>query len=220
MPGRRLHIDVRPGVSITAVRMEPAGDAGWTFIYAPGAGSNLHDRFGVHLCDALAPRGVTAVRFQFPYMESGRRSPDRTELLEATWRAVIDKVRPDGGKLAVGGRSMGGRIASMVLAQGVKADALALFAYPLHPPGKPKQLRDAHLPSIAARTLFVSGTNDAFGSPDEVRAAASNVKLSTVHLLDGADHGFAMRKSSGRTKQDVFEEAAAVLGGWLNIGRP
>ncbi len=187
------------------------------FIYAPGAGSNLHDPFGVHLCDALAARGVTAVRFQFPYMEAGRRSPDRSELLEATWRAVIDAVRPDGGKLAVGGRSMGGRIASMVLAQGVKADALALFAYPLHPPGKPAQRRDAHLPSITARTLFVSGTNDAFGSPDELGAAASKVALSTIHLLDGADHGFAVRKSSGRTKQDVFAEAADVLIKWLKV---
>ena len=217
MPGRPLRIEVRPGVSITAVRVEPAGDAGWLFIYAPGAGSDVHDPFGAYLCDALAARGVTAVRFQFPYMEAGRRSPDRSELLEATWRAVIDAMRPDGGKLAVGGRSMGGRIASMVLAQGVKADALALFAYPLHPPGKPEQRRDAHLPSITARTLFVSGTNDAFGSPDELRAAASNVKLSPVHLLDGADHGFAVRKSSGRTKQDVFVEAADVLGGWLKV---
>ena len=116
MPGRRLRIDVRPGVSITAIRVEPADDAGWTFIYAPGAGANLQDPFGVHLCDALAARSVAAVRFQFPYMEAGRRSPDRTELLEAAWRAVIDALRPERGKLAVGGRSMGGRIASMVLA--------------------------------------------------------------------------------------------------------
>jgi predicted alpha/beta-hydrolase family hydrolase len=224
MPERRTQIDVRPGTRITAIRVEPAGEDGrrldaesWTFIYAPGAGSNLHDPFGAHLCDTLAARGVTAVRFQFPYMEAGRRSPDRTELLEATWRTVIDAVRPEGGKLAVGGRSMGGRVASMVLAQGVKADALALFAYPLHPPGKPKQLRDAHLPSIAAPTLFVSGTNDAFGTPDELRAAASNVKLSTVHVLDGADHGFAVRKSSGRTKQDVFDEAAGALARWLKV---
>lgn len=215
-----MNIEVRPGVSITAVRVSPQGDAGWTFIYAPGAGSNVHDPFGAYLCDALAARGITAVRFQFPYMEAGRRSPDRTDVLEATWGAVIDAMPPSGGRFAIGGRSMGGRIASMALAQGVKADALALFAYPLHPPGKPKQLRDAHLPAIKARTLFVSGTNDAFASPDELRAAASKVKRSSVHLLDGADHGFAVRKSSGRTKQDVFQEAADVFGGWLNIGPP
>ncbi len=217
MTERRSRIDVRPGVSITAVRIAPKRDGGWTFVYAPGAGSNLHDPFGMYLCDALASHGVTGVRFQFAYMEAGRRSPDRPDLLEATWRAVIDAARPAGGKLAVGGRSMGGRIASMVVAQGVAADALALFAYPLHPPGKPEQLRDAHLPSITARTLFVSGTNDAFGSPDELRAAASKVKRSTVHLLDGGDHGFAVRKSSGRTKQDVFEEAVEAMVTWLKV---
>lgn len=224
MSERKLQIEVRAGASITAISTEPAGHAGWTFIYAPGAASNLHDPFGTYLCETLAARGVTAVRFQFPYMESGRRSPDRTDALEATWRAVIDTVRPDGGKLAVGGRSMGGRIASMVIATAegssgrpVKADALALFAYPLHAPGKPEQLRDTHLPSITARTLFVSGTNDAFGSPDELRAAAEKVKRSALHLLDGADHGFAVRKPSGRTKQDVFEEAAAALVNWLKV---
>jgi predicted alpha/beta-hydrolase family hydrolase len=211
-----VKITVRSGVSVTAIRAAPKGDAGWTCVYAPGAGSNVNDPFGKHLCDALAARGVTAVRFQFPYQEAGRSGPDKPDVLEATWRAVIDAVRGD-GKLVIGGRSMGGRIASMVHAGGVACEALALFAYPLHPPGRPDKMRDEHLPAIKARTLFVSGTNDAFASPDELRAAASKVKRATVHLLEAADHGYGVKKSSGRTKADVYEEAAAAMIKWLKV---
>jgi predicted alpha/beta-hydrolase family hydrolase len=217
MPDRQTKVEVRPGNVISAVRTAPKGNAAWTFIYAPGAGANINDPFGKHLAATLPPRGVAIVRFQFPYMEAGRSGPDRPDVLDATWRAVIEATRPVGGKLAVGGRSMGGRIGSMVAAAGVKADAVALFAYPLHPPGKPQQLRTEHLPAIKARTLFVSGTNDAFAAPDELRAAASLVKRSSVHLLEGADHGFAVRKSSGRTKQDVFDEAIDAMIRWLKV---
>ena len=134
-----------------------------------------------------------------------------------SWRAVIDAIRGDGAKLALGGRSMGGRVASMVHADGVPCDALALFAYPLHPPGRPDKMRDEHLPSVRARTLFVSGTNDAFGSPDELRAAAAKVKRATVHMLEAADHGFNVKKASGRTKADVYEEAAGAMIRWLRV---
>ena len=112
---------------------------------------------------------------------------------------------------------MGGRVASIVVAAGVKADALVLFAYPLHPPGKPENARTEHLPAIKPRTLFVSGTRDAFGSPDELRAAVSQVKRATVHLLEGADHGFAAKKATGRTKQDVHAEAALAMVKFLKV---
>jgi hypothetical protein len=219
MPARgdqRLAIEARAGVKVTALRTRAADGAGWTFIYAPGAGANINDPFGAHLAAALPERGVSLVRFQFPYMEAGRSGPDRPDVLESTWRAVIDAIR-DRSKLAVGGRSMGGRIASMVHAGGAKVDALALFAYPLHPPGKPQQLRTEHLPAIKARTLFVSGTNDAFAAPEELRAAAALVKRSSVHLLEGADHGFAVKKSTGRTKQDVWAEATDALLSFLKV---
>ncbi len=201
--------------TVTAVRHDADGDAGWTFIYAPGAGSNIEDPFGRHVCGALAARGVTSVRFQFPYMEAGRRMPDRTSVLEATWCAVVDAMRPVAGRLCIGGRSMGGRIASMAVAGGVPVDALALFAYPLHPPGRPDQRRDGHLSSIPCRTLFCSGTNDAFASPDELRDAASLVKRSKVHLLAAADHGFAAPKASGRTRAEIYDEAATAIRRWL-----
>lgn len=214
MTERALTVEVPGGGSVSAVRTA-AKDARWTFIYAPGAGSNIHDPFGAHAARALASLGVTTVRFQFPYMEAGRKSPDRPAVLEATWRAVIDASRDTKTRLVVGGRSMGGRIASMVVAEDGTADALALFAYPLHPPGKAEQLRVAHFASIRVPALFVSGTNDAFGSPDELRAATKQVKRSKVHLLEGADHGFAARKSSGRTREDVWAEAVDAFAAWL-----
>ena len=173
----------------------------------------------------LAERGTSSVRFQFPYMEAGRRGPDRPPVLESTWRSVIETFRHRAPRLVVAGRSMGGRIASQVVAQGEEVDALALFAYPLHPPNNPSQPRDAHLPEISVPTLFCSGTRDAFGTPDELRLAASKAPRSTLHLIEGADHGFGIRKSSGRSKQDVWAEAVEVFADWLqscfseNLGR-
>ena len=202
---------------ITCIRTPAAGPGtGWTFVYAPGAGSNIRDPFGAFAATALAAAGVTTLRFQFPYMEAGRRAPDRPPLLEATWRAVIDASRGDASRLVVGGRSMGGRIASQVVAQGVAVDALALFAYPLHPPGKPEQLRTEHLAAIEAPVLFCSGTRDAFASPDELRAAARGVRHATVHLLEAADHGFAVPKASGRTREQVWSEAVSTMVAWLS----
>ena len=209
-------IAIGGGRSVTGVRTEAERTGrDWLFVYAPGAGSNVHDPFGVYACRTLATDGIASVRFQFPYMEAGKRGPDPPHVLEAAWRAVIEAVRTPGVRLVVGGRSMGGRIASQVVAQGGEVDALALFAYPLHPPGRPLQLRDQHLPAVEAPTFFCSGTNDAFASPDELSAAASKVRLSTIHLLNGADHGFAVPKSSGRTREDVWAEAVATLLDWL-----
>jgi predicted alpha/beta-hydrolase family hydrolase len=207
-----------PGaISVTAIETAAEGDAGWTFIYAPGAGANVHDPFGVFVCRELASRGVRAVRFQFPYQEAGRSGPDRPPILEATWRVVMERFHEGSGKLCIGGRSMGGRVGSMVVAAGEKADAVALFAYPLHPPGKPGQRRIEHLPALKARALFCSGTTDAFASPDELREAAALVKRSSVHLMEGADHGFNVKKSTGRTKQEVYAEALEALLRFLHL---
>lgn len=215
MSERTLKIDVPGSGSVTAIETVAAADLiGWTFVYAPGAGSNVHDPFGTYACRTLAERGVRAIRFQFPYQEAKRKSPDRPSTLEATWRAVIEAVR-DGSRLVIGGRSMGGRIGSMVVAQDGSADALALFAYPLHPPGKPGQRRVEHLPQISVPTFFCSGTSDAFGSPDELREAAALVKGSSIHFLDGADHGFATKKASGRTKDEVWDEAVDAMWEWV-----
>ena len=215
MADKKLRIAVEGSGTISALRSEPAKRGTWTFVYAPGASADLRDPFGMHAARELTARGISVVRFQFPYKEAGRSAPDRPPVLEATWRAVIDAVREPRRKLCVGGRSMGGRIGSMVAADGAPVDAVALFAYPLHPPGKPENARVEHLPKLTIPTLFISGTNDAFGSPTELRAAAKKARGSKIHLLDGADHGFSVKKSSGRTKDDVWAEAVKVFEDWL-----
>lgn len=214
MPSKSLKVEVPGSGKIGALRDEPARGT-WTVVYAPGASARLNDPFGAFAAKHLVAAGVTVVRFQFPYAEAGRSAPDRPPVLEATWCAMIDAVREPRRKLCASGRSMGGRIASQAIADGAPADALALFAYPLHPPGKPERTRDEHFPKLKLPTLFVSGTSDAFGAPDELRAAAKKVKGSTVHFLDGADHGFAVKKSTGRTRDDVYAEAVEVLLEWL-----
>lgn len=213
---REVCIALADGGSVTGVET-PIPNAAWTFVYAPGAGSNLHDPFGRFACRALAGSGMASLRFQFPYQEAGKRSPDRTATLEATWIAVIAYARVLGGALVVGGRSMGGRIASQVVAKGERVDRLALFAYPLHPPGKPDQMRDEHMPALPVPVLFVSGTRDSFAAPDELTHAAAKVPDAMVRFLEGADHGFSVPKSSGRTRDDVWSEAVAALAGWLGL---
>jgi hypothetical protein len=209
--GTTVPIALPNGASVTAA-LSPAIDASrCVVVYAPGAGSNLNDPFGAYLSERLAVHGIGCARFQFPYMEARKRAPDRPPLLEATWRAVIERLRRPSARLVVGGRSMGGRIASQVVAAGAPADALALFAYPLHAPGRPESPRKEHLPAIDVPTLFCSGTRDAFASPEELRDVAATMRQATVHLLDGADHGFAVPRSSGRKRVDVWQQATDAL---------
>jgi len=201
---------------MTALRTPPSEPSnGWLFVYAPGAGSSNDDRFGLYAARSLAGLGFTTVRFQFPYMEVGKRRPDRNAVLEAAWLAVIEEVRTDGLRLVAGGRSMGGRIASQVVAQGGAADALVLFAYPLHPPWNRSQQRALHFSSITCPTLFCSGTRDDFATPDELKVAADLVPRSNIRHLEEADHGFGTLKSSGRTSEDVWAEAVDTLAVWL-----
>ncbi len=192
-----------------------AAQTAWQLVYAPGAGSSIDDPFGTYASEKLAARGVPVARFQFPYQEAGSRRPDRPNVLEATWLSVIEACRIDGTKLVIGGRSMGGRVASLVVAGGASVDGLVAFAYPLHQPGHPERARVGHLASIGVPTLFCSGTRDAFGTPEELPEAANSGPESKLHLMDGADHGFAVLKRSGRTREEVYDEAVTALVDWV-----
>lgn len=221
MSGTRGSIAVPGRGDVTTLLSDAAGDR-WVFVYAPGAGSNIEDPFGQFVAQELPAAGIAVMRFQFPYQERKQREgrgggPDPNPVLEATWRAALQKAREAMPlvRIAAGGRSMGGRIASQVVAAGERVDALGLFAYPLHPPGKPDQRRDAHLGLIAVPTLFCSGTRDAFATPEELGRVAAVVDGARVHLLNGADHGFAVPKSSGRTRAAVWREACEALLGLL-----
>ena len=214
MPEERRTILVNDSNSVTAIRTPAEGAAkDLRFVYAPGAGSGLADAFGVYAARRLAAEGIETWRFQFPYKEKGRSAPDAPALLQATWRAVIEAVASaGGGPVVIGGRSMGGRIASMVVAAGdAPVAGLALLAYPLIPPGKTSSDRADHFPSIIMPTLFCSGTRDNFAAPEQLRDAVRLAPNATLHFLEGADHGFATLKASGRSKDDVFRGAVDAL---------
>ena len=211
-----LRIQLPDDRSVTAVLSRAQGsDTGWTFIYAPGAGSNIDDPFGVYAASRLAERGISTARFQFPYMEEKRRAPDRTSVLEATWLSCYRNVPPPRRQAGDWGQ-VHGRPHRFTWwpRRAAPLDALALFAYPLHSPGR-DEWRDKHFPAISQPALFCSGTRDAFATPDELAEAVSKIKEARVHLLDGADHGFSVRKSSGKTRQDVWDEAIETFIDWL-----
>jgi predicted alpha/beta-hydrolase family hydrolase len=172
----------------------------------------------VATAEAIAASGRTAVLFNFPYSEAGKRRPDPPHALEGTVAAVAERARESLGarRLVLGGRSMGGRIASQAVAKGLSADGLVFLAYPLHPPGRPDQLRDRHLPDITVPMLFVQGTRDDFARPDLLDAVRARLRdRATLHRVEGADHSFGVQKRSGRTPAEVGDEVHAAVLEWL-----
>jgi len=170
------------------------------------------------LATVLCAKGFDLVRFNFLYREAGSRRPDPMPRLTQCFGAVVAHARAElgGRKLILGGRSMGGRAASMMAAEGFACDGLLLLAYPLHPPGKPEQLRVAHLPKIRVPVLCLNGTRDAFCTKALMDRALQSVGAQwTMHWLEGADHSFHVLKSSGRTDADVYAEIGAQSARWL-----
>jgi predicted alpha/beta-hydrolase family hydrolase len=187
----------------------PSDRAVAALVLAHGAGGGQQSRFMVEAATAFAARGITVATFDFPYMAQGRSVPDKGPVLEARWREAIDEARRHaafaGLPLFIGGKSMGGRIASQVAAQQVGGIAgLVYLGYPLHPPGKPEQRRDRHLPDIVEPMLFVQGTRDQFGTADEIRELLPrlNPRATLFEVLDG-DHSFKVRVSVAGKKPDA-----------------
>jgi len=170
------------------------------------------------LSETLRARGLNVVRFNFPYREKKSSRPDPMPRLEESFSAVVDRVRAEleSRMLIIGGRSMGGRAASMLAAKGFACDGLLLFAYPLHPAGQPEKLRDAHLPSIQAPVLCFNGTRDALCQRHLMEVALQSVTtVWNMHWLEGADHSFHVLKSSGRTDAQVLEEVGDATEEWV-----
>ena len=205
--------------STTAAFDAAAGEPATVFVCAHGAGGNIGDKAMLALSKVLRARGIGVVRFNFLYKEKGKGGPDPMPKLEKTFEAVVDSVRKElkPKRLIIGGRSMGGRAASMLASKGFECDGLLLLAYPLHPPGQPEKLRDAHLPSIEVPVLCFSGTRDPFCTPELMEKAVATVKKTTwdMHWLEGADHSFHVLKSSGRTDSQVLEEVGDSVAAWL-----
>jgi predicted alpha/beta-hydrolase family hydrolase len=210
---------VKVGEAETSAVYEPAsGDERAVFVCAHGAGGSMNDRSMLKLAEVLRARGLSVVRFNFLYKEKKSSRPDQMPRLQECFSAVVDHTRREvkPKRLIIGGRSMGGRAASMMAAEDFDCDALMLFAYPLHPPGQPEKLRDAHLQSIEVPVLCFNGTRDAFCTKSLMEKALDSVTTDwQMHWIDGADHSFHVPKSSGRTDADVMAEVGSVTSDWL-----
>ena len=183
----------------------------------------MRDRGMDALAGLYTSIGLDVVRFNFLYREKKSSRPDPMPRLQECTVAVVERVRAElnPARLIIGGRSMGGRAASMLAAEGFAVDALLLLAYPLHPPGRFDKLRDAHLPSIRMPVLCVNGTRDDFCRRDLMEAVLQRVGANfTMHWLDGADHSFHVLTSSGRNDAAVLDEIGATSRDWLASLKP
>jgi predicted alpha/beta-hydrolase family hydrolase len=188
-----------------------------TLLLAHGAGAPQTHPWMVRMAEALAARGLDVVTFDFLYAAARRRAPDKNPVLEATWRSAIDAVRARAdlarGRLFIGGKSMGGRIATQVAAAPEPPGDLAglvLLGYPLHPPGRPDKLRTAHLARVQAPMLFVQGTRDTFGGPAELEpfVAPLAARGTRIFPIESGDHSLVPLKSSGLGLEQVVARVA------------
>jgi predicted alpha/beta-hydrolase family hydrolase len=182
-------------------------------VLAHGAGTTRRHESLVLLQDALAARGLASLTFNFPYSEAGRRRPDPMPRLERAYEGALAfargrRTRP----LLAGGRSMGGRVATHLAARGAALDGLVLLGYPLHPRGEPEKLRTEHLPRVACRTLFISGTKDDLATPRLLEKAVRSMPDARLHWIEGADHGLDRR---GVSRAERAAEVARLVDEWI-----
>ncbi len=218
-----MHVPLVDGRAVSAgVDVPTAQRPGRTpaVILAPGAGTDRCHPSLLGIQRGLADAGWPTVVFNFPYREAGRRVPDARPVLERCWRAVIGAVRAEPRLappwLVIGGRSMGGRIASHVAADGADVRGLVFFGFPLHAAGRPGTERAAHLSRIAAPMLFVQGTRDALADPALLRDVLRDLPHATLHEVADADHGFRVPRRSGRSEASVRAEVVAAATAWLD----
>jgi uncharacterized protein len=218
----KMRIEIAPNQEVTALVYTAANrdPIDVTVILGHGAGADQSSDFMTRFATGLAARGMNVVTFNFLYTEQGRHVPDANKALEACFRAVIEAVRHKKfgrGTLVIGGKSMGGRIASQIAAAGVPdVDGLVFLGYPLHPPGKVDQLRAKHLSDITVPMLFVQGSRDAFGTPDELLPILKELKApADLYVVDGGDHSFKVLKRAGITQEDAYKAVLDRIELWL-----
>ena len=225
-------LTIRPqaGAATTALVYAAAGDVAGgpaSLILAHGAGAGQRSTFMVDFAAALADLGIDVVTFNFPYIEQGRKIPDRGPVLEACYRAVILGVRAEleSAKrlLCIGGKSMGGRIATQVAAAdaSLPVAGLVLLGYPLHPPGKPDEKRDKHLPAVGRPMLFVQGTRDAFGTPDELTPIVQTIHPPpTLNPVPQGDHSFKLSRRDPAAQAAVYAAIQRAIAVWIRALTP
>src|SRR5687767_4888592 len=236
-----LHVSVNDQDSVSAL-LYPADKkkrVGTTVILGHGAGAGQLTPFMRLFSSGLAERGCDVLTFDFVYMELRKKVPDRNDKLELCYRAVLDAAakhkKLKDNRIVIGGKSMGGRIASQIaayLAKNPKAEdssegiantwlrpklsGLVFLGYPLHPPGRLDKLRDAHLPDIQAPMLFIQGSRDAFGTEEEIRDTIKRLKLdATLYAIEGGDHSLKVPKSGGVSQAQIYENTLNQIANWL-----
>jgi uncharacterized protein len=216
----QMRVEITSNQAVTAIKYPAAkaDHANVTLILGHGAGAGQTSSFMTKFATGLATRGINVVTFNFLYTEHGRRVPDSNDALEGCFRAVIEAVRHKKiGRLVIGGKSMGGRIASQIAASGTPDVAgLVFLGYPLHPPGKADQLRAKHLSDITVPMLFVQGSRDTFGTPDELPPIIKNLKApADLYVVEGGDHAFKVLKRAGVSQEDTYEAVLDRIELWL-----
>jgi predicted alpha/beta-hydrolase family hydrolase len=206
------------------VRLYAAGGnrSGITLILGHGAGADQSHAFMVGFAEGLSARGIDIVTFNFLYTEQRRRAPDKNDKLESCYAAVIEAVRSQpavsDNRVAAGGKSMGGRIASQIAATGAAGDLIGLvfLGYPLHPPGQPKRLRSEHLPQVKRPMLFVQGSRDTFGTPDQLQPIIARLTPKPdLYVVEGGDHSLSVRKKQSVSQKEIYEAVQDKIAGWL-----
>jgi len=224
MPVRRIRVPITPTEHVTAIVYAAARkQLGLALALAHGAGGNQTSKFIVDFAQALAARGIDTITFNFLYSEAGKALPDRNDKLETCYRKIIEAyheralARNGDNKLVIGGKSMGGRIASQVASRSADGIAgLVLLGYPLHPPGRPDKLRSKHLVDIKVPMLFVQGSRDAFGSPEELQPIVKNLKAPVdLYIVEGGDHSFKVPKRSSPPQDSVDKAILDQIESWL-----
>jgi predicted alpha/beta-hydrolase family hydrolase len=221
MPVPEVPLTVTVGdVTVTAAYARPENPSA-TVVVAHGAGAGMEHPFLTGFTAALNGLGVATLRFNFPYREAGRKFPDRPPVAITTWRAAMAAAaqeaakHQDTGPLWAAGKSFGGRMASMAVADGMEAAGLVYLGYPLHPPGKPEKLRDEHLYGLATPMLFLQGSRDTFATPEILEDVVSRVGPHAVLLwVEGADHSFAvagMKRPQAEVGASLAQPVAAFM---------
>lgn len=189
-------------------------------IIAHGAGNDMNSAFISYLHENIAEQNILTIKFNFPYMEQGKKAPNRPPILEATWQkmidAVLEKTDLSAEQVFLSGKSMGGRYASMIAAE-QKYAGVILFGYPLHAPGKPANLRAEHLVSIQCPLLFFQGTRDSLCQLDKLQESLKKLAPTPkLHIIEGGDHSFKTLKRLNRTEESVWQEIVQVSSEWIS----